>query len=106
VQKWSPGCQLWVGITTHRASPSGASLSGILNAVPSILNSISELPEKSFNILRKSRSTSVGNRVHLASEYALGAAQRARSCQIQRNSAQWRNAANPALARRSGRFAN
>jgi hypothetical protein len=52
-------------------------LSGILSAVPDLLNGVSDMPAKSFNILRKLRSTSsdrrsrsVGNPVHLASEYA------------------------------------
>jgi len=52
-------------------------LSGSLTAVPDLLNGVSDMPAKSFNILRKPRSTSsdrrsrsVGNPVHLASEYA------------------------------------
>jgi hypothetical protein len=48
-----------------------------LNAVTGILNSISDMPAKSFNIRRKSRSTPSESPftirrkpVHLASEYA------------------------------------
>lgn len=62
----------------HTAPPVTAPrLSGILDGIPNILNAKSDMPAKSFNILRKPRSTSsdrrsrsVGNPVQLASEYA------------------------------------